>query len=630
MKLSSIRGKMIGLSLLVLLLFVCFAWVTAWGLDTISETSRAVHQETLPRLLTYQRAGHTSRSIIDGARGLSMVTSEEDLDRIATQLDELSHELQASRADLGLAAVGREGPGAELDELLGAEVELVRRILRVRDQVDRSLRSSNEALGRCTDDVYDLLLLERSAGRSDEDLRRIQDGLYQVIDLEQAVLAARDRVEVDALESRLRLEIRGLGPSLARLDEESRQLIAGPLLATLEETEATDGLFQLSREKLELEARVAEVTEAVSLKLDDLSALMSEVARASAEESKQAGERIEAARRQVLLYIAGLLLAVLAVLLFLGFYVQKSVVQRLGGLVDELTALSRGELGVRVTPGGDRELAELAEAAEIFRSNAEDLSRALDELENTNQELVQFAYVASHDLKTPLRGISNLASWVIEDCEGLLPAESQTHLDKLIERIKRMENLLEDLLRFSRVGRENSPKETVGLGAMLREAAELASPDGKLELVLPDEELSIEIRRPPLELALRNLLSNSIAHSDQDAVRVEASYKRHGETGFELDLIDDGPGIPQKHAEKVFGMFTRLSHDETGTGMGLALVRRAAEAAGGSAIVVPRDDRGAHVRLVWPDRVLSAAARPAPSSDRGVARPPVTGTPGSP
>ena len=618
--LKSIRGKLLAISLGLLVVFLCSVWATGWGLRTVFQAANATHEQTLPRLLQYQKIENASRIVVEATRSLPMEASVEDVEGTADRIDREISTLKLQVRDLPESPARLEQVIDELRLLVDVQRKQVVRLLEARREIGERAQQNVDSLGRTADHVDDLLLLGQSEGRSVSDLYRLQESLLRLVDVEREISTTRQRSEVDELQARFLREFVGLGPSLTRLEKNDSRELAGPLLEAFESSGNAEGLFELARQRIDLEERIEKSSATAAGYLAELEELASEVSDALAQEAADARDEMVTANSQVTGVVIALLIIVCVILIATGLYVQRGILVRLRKMVDELTALSRGELGVRVTPGGDRELAELAEAAEVFRSNAADLASAVDEVEARNAELAQFAYVASHDLKTPLRGISNLASWVIEDCEDLLPDESRDHLSRMVERTQRMENLLEDLLRYSRVGREKSPVEEVQLGKLLREITDFIAPEGGIELEIVNEEMLVQAQRPPLELALRNLLANTRAHSDEETVQVQALIRPADSNGFQLDLIDDGPGIPEKHAEKVFGMFTRLSHDETGTGMGLALVRRIAESMGGSAVVVPRSGRGAHIRLVWPGHSPATEA-PRDASSRSAGEP---------
>ncbi len=151
------------------------------------------------------------------------------------------------------------------------------------------------------------------------------------------------------------------------------------------------------------------------------------------------------------------------------------------------------------------------------------------ELERSNRELDQFAYVASHDLRSPLRAIDTLAHWITQDAGDVLPETSRVHLHKLRGRIKRMDALLNDLLDYSRAGRHHHTPEMVDTGALIRDLSDfLAQPAGfQVKLVEPMPVLLAE--RIPLETVFRNLIGNAIKHHhDAAAGFVEVSARDCG------------------------------------------------------------------------------------------------------
>ena len=201
-----------------------------------------------------------------------------------------------------------------------------------------------------------------------------------------------------------------------------------------------------------------------------------------------------------------------------------------------------------------------------------------------NEELEQFAHIASHDLKSPLRGVDHLATWVLEDCESLLPASSVDHLRKMKDRIKRMERLLSDLLAYSRAGRRELSPERFTLDKILDNVTKLVPmPDGYC-VHREGTDVEITTHRQPLEQIIRNLIDNSIKHRGDGGTRIDITASvPHGEDDLHLRLTDDGPGIPVEHRERVFGVFQTLDSPtgNQGSGIGLSVVRRILAARGG-------------------------------------------------
>lgn len=237
------------------------------------------------------------------------------------------------------------------------------------------------------------------------------------------------------------------------------------------------------------------------------------------------------------------------------------------------------------------------------------ISSQVDELQRINGELNNFAYVASHDLKSPLRGIGQLASWIEEDLGDDLPSDTQNHLRLMRSRIQRMDKLLEDLLIYSRVGRNEAETVVVDCAALIRDIFELCatSPDCNLRLGEPMPHL--KTRKIHLELVLRNLISNAIKHAWHPHLCIEVALTPLMD-GVEFMVRDNGPGIAPEHHERVFAMFQTLKpRDEVeGSGIGLALVKKTVELSGGKVWLESDGKHGSTFRFTWPARIATGAA----------------------
>ncbi len=232
-----------------------------------------------------------------------------------------------------------------------------------------------------------------------------------------------------------------------------------------------------------------------------------------------------------------------------------------------------------------------------------ELSKKISKLEAANADLNQFAYVASHDLKSPLNGISQLVSWLEEDCHELLPEESKEHLKLLKNRSKRMITLLNDLLDYSRAGRTEYQVETLNLGVVVNDVFDLNGDRDGFSCIAPN--INITVQKVPFELVIRNLISNAIKHHDKGVGIIEITMESHEELDQNYHVIhiqDDGPGIPLTLHEKALEMFQTLqSRDKTeGSGMGLALVKKTVQHHGGTISIDPSEGRGTLIIVKWP------------------------------
>lgn len=222
------------------------------------------------------------------------------------------------------------------------------------------------------------------------------------------------------------------------------------------------------------------------------------------------------------------------------------------------------------------------------------------ELTQANHDLREFAYVASHDLKAPLRAISHLATWLEDDLKDTLEASSAQHLAQLKQRVGRMDRLLDDLLTYSRAGRSGGQIKRVDLADLINDVAMLHGAVKPFVICLNLTAREIEINETPFETVLRNLVSNAIKHHDGDRIRLEITA-RVVERHLEVCVSDNGPGIPTELRERAFRMFQTLKpRDEVeGSGMGLAIAKRMIESHRGAIDIESAEPRGTRIRFTW-------------------------------
>ena len=202
-----------------------------------------------------------------------------------------------------------------------------------------------------------------------------------------------------------------------------------------------------------------------------------------------------------------------------------------------------------------------------------ELRSKTERLEKSNLDLEQFAYVASHDLKSPLNAIQKIVGWLKKDCIEVLPQSSLEHIALLENRSQRMSHLLNDLLNYARIERFDYEPETLELSTLADNIFSLLDHGDNVSLITAKGELNFP--GVPLETILRNLISNAIKHHDKDSVNIIISYAHTGDMNC-LSIEDDGPGIPPKLFHKALEMFQTLKPraQVEGSGMGLSLVQK--------------------------------------------------------
>lgn len=220
----------------------------------------------------------------------------------------------------------------------------------------------------------------------------------------------------------------------------------------------------------------------------------------------------------------------------------------------------------------------------------------------TNEELEQFAYVTSHDLRAPLRGIASLATWIEEDVGEALPPRSREHLELLRSRVARLEGLIDGILQYSRAGRLRAEAESVDVGRLLDDVLDLLAPPPGVVRV-EGEMPTVRAERVPFQQAMQNLISNALKHGATESPRVVVRAKELPDA-WELSVADNGPGIDPRYQDRIWTIFQTLkTRDEVeGTGVGLSLVKKIVESRGGSVRVDSTLGRGATFRFTWPKR----------------------------
>jgi signal transduction histidine kinase len=274
--------------------------------------------------------------------------------------------------------------------------------------------------------------------------------------------------------------------------------------------------------------------------------------------------------------------------------VERLVARRTTQLV-EVNAELNSEIKERLH--AEKELQKLNETLEHR------VSIRTAEAERHVKELEQFAYVTSHDLKAPLRGIANLASWLEEDLREKLNEATREQLGLLRDRVQRMNALIEGLLEYSRIGKAAHNLESVDTSELLAEVIDSLSPPDGFVVDVAANMPTLYTDRLHLYQVFSNLIGNSIKHCKDMRGHAEVAVHNRGEY-YEFEISDDGPGIAPEYHDKIFMMFQTLEAKDYGnnTGIGLALVKKIVQEHGGSITLDSTEGRGATFRFSRPAR----------------------------
>ena len=281
-------------------------------------------------------------------------------------------------------------------------------------------------------------------------------------------------------------------------------------------------------------------------------------------------------------------------------FLSVPVIARGGALVGAF-AFGHDEPG-RFGEITERLLAGVAGLAAIAMDNAHLFAAArdlIDELEKKNAELDQFAYVTSHDLKAPLRGIANLSQWIEDDLGDRMDDEAHFHMGLLRGRVLRLESLIEGILSYSRADRSEGDVVEVDVAALVGELWELLGVPDAAQLTVHDLP-RLETARTPLQQVLLNLLTNAVKYNPA-GVHVEIGARAEDD-GWAIYVKDDGVGIAPEFQDRIWGLFQTLEPRDKveSTGIGLAVVRKIVESRGGRAWLDSELDAGATFWFTWP------------------------------
>jgi signal transduction histidine kinase len=309
---------------------------------------------------------------------------------------------------------------------------------------------------------------------------------------------------------------------------------------------------------------------------------------------------------------AGSVLAVLlALALNVGIRHDVTEQRRNQALLEEQSArleaqrnsLEESERALAHQLEAERRLSDrLASASAAAESALQERNAASAAMERSNRELNQFAYVASHDLKAPLRGIANLAQWVEEDVGAAMPETSREHIRVLLSRVQRMESLIDGILAYARAGQGAGQREEIDVGQLVQETVEmLAPPTGSFHVDVQHGLPRVNAARAPFQQIWMNLLGNAFKHARRDGAEVRIRAEDRG-ADWEFSVADNGPGIEPQYHQRVFGIFqTLLARDKVeGTGIGLATVKKLVEREGGQVRVESQLGEGATFHFTWP------------------------------
>jgi two-component system sensor kinase FixL len=243
------------------------------------------------------------------------------------------------------------------------------------------------------------------------------------------------------------------------------------------------------------------------------------------------------------------------------------------------------------------------------KQTEEQRDRMLRELESANEELKNFGYVVSHDLKAPLRAIGSLANWLSTDYADKFDDEGKEHMRLLISRVHRMDGLIDGILQYSRVGRVKEVAVVVDLNQLVREVIDLLAPPTNITVSVENPLPTVMAEPTRIQQLFQNLISNAIKYMDKPEGEIRIACSAEGRQ-WKCSIADNGPGIDQQHFEKIFQLFQTLAPRDRveSTGVGLALVKKIVEMYGGRVWVESRVGKGSTFFFTLPRTIATAGS----------------------
>lgn len=292
-----------------------------------------------------------------------------------------------------------------------------------------------------------------------------------------------------------------------------------------------------------------------------------------------------------------LALVTISIGLISAVYITHVITKRISTMVGLADRISRGNFE-QIEDTGNDELTHLSQSLNRM-SNKLDIS--FTELARKNKELDQFAYVVSHDLKAPLRGMYNVFNWIEEDHRHELSGQLDRYLKMMKGRIHRLESLISGLLEYARIGRVSKPTEKVNIQELLEEVVEMIVPPGFKVIIDNQLKREMETDKLSLQQVFTNLISNAVKYNGKENGKIMILCRERHDL-YEFSVSDDGVGIAEEYHGKIFKIFQTLreKNESESTGVGLAIVKKILEEKNGTISVSSEEGVGSTFVFTWP------------------------------
>lgn len=248
---------------------------------------------------------------------------------------------------------------------------------------------------------------------------------------------------------------------------------------------------------------------------------------------------------------------------------------------------------------------EIKDLAEHIREQSEELQIAakkqeqlLQNLENKNQVLTDYAHMVSHDLKSPLRSINTLVSWIRTDNYDNLTTEGKEHFDMILKNVEKMDALIEGILNYSTIEMADHGQYQVDTKYLVKEIIDLlVIPDG-ITVKISEELPVVKADKFRIQQLFENIIHNAVKSIQQEG-KIEINVVDSGKF-WKFEIKDSGKGIPERHHHKIFKIFEKIDTNQSSTGIGLSIAKKVVDLYGGQISLESKENIGTSFYFTLP------------------------------
>ena len=629
---------LIGYFVALVAIILCIS-VGVFSFKKIHAYQQELTDSTIPSMLDLYNITKHVAVIVDLSDGMESIGEKEELQKIHKELEYLLSEVNKRLA----ALVHREGDThitqdviediVTLKKNINQNVSSLKTLFILNDELSKKsagtekiIEASLNHISYLKNDISKILnsydagkinakTLNSATVKDALDINMLGDihtRLHNLVDTVHLTKESLFSEKINALHKEYHHDLQKVSRMLEKIeDEEIRSQLEKNVKELVSAGQGAENLFDVRNKIVTLHGRIKRNNISNKILLFDLRAYVQNL-QSKLELSLESNlvELSDTTTHSTWTMLGIALFAIVSASLFIWLYIFNGVLRRIKSLSQVTRQMANNIWDTQIEPMQEKELNDLENALYLLKNRTiemqakdELLEKRAKELERSNADLEQFAYVASHDLKAPLRAIDNLAHWIEEDLNEIMTSDVRDNIKIMKQRIQRMETLLEDLLSYSVVGAQFDAVSQINTATLVKEVFEFVAGDSNFSLIMHGEWLDIHTPIPLLELIFRNLFSNTINHHDKSCGKIIVDCKLV-QNKLHFSVMDDGPGIEEKYHQKIFEMFQRLhtGNNQDSTGMGLALINKIINIAGCDIRVIsnPARGRGTTFVFTWP------------------------------